>query len=720
MKIPPWLRLIPALLIALAAPAAWSDSKAPLSAAPASLSMKVGDTATLKVSKARGRITAGAADPTIATASVSSKKVKVAAKAAGSTEIIIEDAKQQRFSVAVTVAASDSGGSDDGAGTTGNGGTTTPTLSVTPTTVVTGAGTTTTLQASNVSGTLKAIVANTTVASASVSGSSVKVTAKASGTTQITVKDDKSSVTISVTVTSAAALTGSYTLLAWNDLGMHCMDGDFSVFSILPPYNNLHAQLVDRTNNGIVTDGVSLTYEAMADADGSINSGSADKTNFWQYVQELYGASPAPDVGLTGNHAPGYTPYPLAPNTADGLFVADGIPITPIDDSNRRNTYPMVKVVARDAKGNELASARAVLPVSDEMSCANCHASGTGPDAKPAGGWVYDSQAERDWKRNILRLHDEKQAANGDYAGALAVMNYQAAGLEATAEAGRPILCAACHASNALPGTGVAGLPPLTEAIHSHHAAVKDPVTGLKMDDITNRSSCYQCHPGSETKCLRGVMGETTLANGTAAIDCQSCHGRMSNVGHAGRVGWLDQPNCQACHHDGKRELTAVENGSIKQWLDTRYATNPNTPAQGFSLYRMSHGHGGLQCEACHGATHAEYPSSHRNDNVLAEDVQGHAGSIGECSACHAKVPVTTTGGPHGMHTIGNAWISAHGDKAEKGASACTYCHGSDYRGGDLSEVMAPRTFNVEGRNVTFAEGKKVGCYDCHNGPKGD
>ena len=34
-----------------------------------------------------------------------------------------------------------------------------------------------------------------------------------------------------------------YTLLAWNDLGMHCMDGkDFSVFSILPPYNNLHAQ----------------------------------------------------------------------------------------------------------------------------------------------------------------------------------------------------------------------------------------------------------------------------------------------------------------------------------------------------------------------------------------------------------------------------------------------------------------------------------------------
>ena len=60
--------------------------------------------------------------------------------------------------------------------------------------------------------------------------------------------------------------------MAWNDLGMHCMDGDYSVFSILPPFNNLHAQLVDKTNNGIVTQGVTMTYEAMADADGSINS----------------------------------------------------------------------------------------------------------------------------------------------------------------------------------------------------------------------------------------------------------------------------------------------------------------------------------------------------------------------------------------------------------------------------------------------------------------
>ncbi len=33
-------------------------------------------------------------------------------------------------------------------------------------------------------------------------------------------------------------------LVSWNNLGMHCMDSDYSVFSILPPYNTIHAQLI--------------------------------------------------------------------------------------------------------------------------------------------------------------------------------------------------------------------------------------------------------------------------------------------------------------------------------------------------------------------------------------------------------------------------------------------------------------------------------------------
>jgi len=519
-------------------------------------------------------------------------------------------------------------------------------------------------------------------------------------------------------------LGGSYKLLAWNDLGMHCVDGkDYSVFSILPPYNNLHAQLVS-TSGGLVTSGVTLTYEAMADASGSINTTSMGKTNFWSWVQSLFGVALANDVGLAGNTTTSTTPRPMTFNATNQWFEAEGIPITPYDDKGAKNFYPMVKVVAKDAAGQVMATARTVLPVSDEMSCKSCHASSTlSADAKPAAGWVNDADLEKDWKKNILRLHDEKKMGNSAFVAALSQLGYSASGLAATAQAGKPVLCAACHGSNALPGTGIAGITPLTQALHTQHASVKDPVSQLTLDSSSNRTSCYLCHPGSETQCLRGPMGNALDASGKPAMNCQSCHGSMLAVGSNARTGWLNQPTCQSCHHDGKRELSGVTaTGTPKVWADQRFASNANAPAAGLNLYRFSTGHGGLQCESCHGATHAEYPSSHVNDNVLSQDLQGHAGTVNECTACHATMPSTVTGGPHGMHSTGNGWISDHEDVAEgsNGAAPCAYCHGADYRGSALSEVKMNKTFTVENGTKSYVAGQKVGCYDCHNGPSGD
>ena len=42
----------------------------------------------------------------------------------------------------------------------------------------------------------------------------------------------------------------SYTILAANDLGMHCVDKDFSVFSMLPPFNVVNAQVVRTDTSG--------------------------------------------------------------------------------------------------------------------------------------------------------------------------------------------------------------------------------------------------------------------------------------------------------------------------------------------------------------------------------------------------------------------------------------------------------------------------------------
>ena len=154
--------------------------------------------------------------------------------------------------------------------------------------------------------------------------------------------------------------------------------------------------------------------------------------------------------------------------------------------------------------------------------------------------------------------------------------------------------------------------------------------------------------------------------------------------------------------------------------VDATFATNPGVPAPGFDLFRFSYGHGGLACEACHGSTHAVFPSSHLNDNVQNLTLQGHEGTLAECASCHNGSPQTVSGGPHGLHPLGAAWVQAHADAAEGNTAACRACHGSDYRGSVLSYATADRTLSTEFGSKHFWRGFRVGCYACHNGPSSD
>ncbi len=532
--------------------------------------------------------------------------------------------------------------------------------------------------------------------------------------------DDTTPPTTPPDTNTTPPMNGDYMLTAWNDLGMHCMDGnDFSVFSVLPPYNNLHAQIKDKSGD-LVTSGITITYESTIGTDGQINTTSSDKTNFWDHVTDLFGATLSPDVGLTGNPMASTTPTLMIFNATHQWWEAEGIPLTPYNDNGSKNYYPLVKVVAKDSTGTILAEVKTVLPVSDEMDCKRCHASTAGNDAKPNGGWVNDADIEKDFKYNILRLHDESHpdaVTKNMSALQAAGYTYDAQGLEATAMGGTAVLCVACHKSNALPGVGI-GLKAFTNAIHSKHAGVTDPFSGMKLGDINNRGSCYACHPGAQTECLRGAMGDAKDANGNNTMQCQSCHGTMHAVGDKNREGWLDEPNCQACHHNGMQETSAIDpaTNTLRHVIDTRFATNMDTPTTGISLFRFSTGHGKLQCEACHGATHAIYPA-HNADNLLSEGVQGHAGTIGECTACHTTVPKTVNEGPHGMHTVGQTWVKDHKSAAEKNSTDCKACHGQDYRGSALAKTWTDRSFDVEGKIKSFPKGHQVSCYDCHNGP---
>ena len=504
-----------------------------------------------------------------------------------------------------------------------------------------------------------------------------------------------------------------YRLTAWGELGMHCMDGkDYSIFAVLPPFNTIHAQLMTFTEPPqIITTGVNITYEATADPTGSINTISSTKTNFWSYVDQLLLTNPPPDVGITGNYVQSKTPRPLTFNSTLGYWEVTGVPTVPYDDAGNLNPYSLAKIVARDLNGNVLATAKIVVPVSDEMSCRTCHASNSDKYAKPNNGWVNNSDQGKDTKLNILRKHDDRFDISG-YLNQLAQKGYYYQNtLEGTANAGMPVLCDSCHASTALGEGGLPGINPLTQDMHSLHGPQIYLKTGQTLDQATSdKNSCYLCHPGAKTECKRGAM---------RLRQCMDCHGNLSLVGTAGRPGWLSEPACQNCHQNGVRYTKAFDKpGHWRDSSDQTFATNPDVPAKGFDLYRFSMGHGTLYCSTCHGSQHAEFPTVKQNDNLYSIALQGYKGQLRECTVCHSTIPVTQTDGPHGLHTVGQKWVSVHGNFAQGHQKECQYCHGTDYRGTAMTKLLTGKTFNAgDYGKKNFPKGHAMNCYDCHNGP---
>ncbi len=380
----------------------------------------------------------------------------------------------------------------------------------------------------------------------------------------------------------------------------------------------------------------------------------------------------------------------------------------------------------------------------------------------------------------------------------------------------KPVVCQVCHYTPALdlaqvgpkagaPGSEANGRnqiahPSNSRVMHNHHGSlpgnlfpsIPAPIQSAN-GAITNQTqrlaalenNCYQCHPGKNTKCLRGAM-----FNG--GMLCSDCHGSMLQVGddfsknvspskpgafilakdfytnpNTPRVPWANEPGCGSCHTgdaksrlsgpglvvntrdangvvDGIRLRQAFKKGDAKAKpivpANKRFAEPavpasfngfPNPGAGNPKLYRVSSGHGGVMCEGCHGATHAEWPNGNpnANDNLTAIQVQGHTGPITECSACHGNgwepSGDDALGGPHGMHVVGDSRFSDGGHEhiAEDNGNACFSCHGGtsrrDSQGTVLSRAAANRTLRAEDRTVTVAKGQPVGCILCHSGSGG-
>jgi cytochrome bd-type quinol oxidase subunit 1 len=373
-----------------------------------------------------------------------------------------------------------------------------------------------------------------------------------------------------------------YVLLAWNDLGMHCISDCDPWFILLPPANTLEAQLIKRgPAPQIMTEGVELRYQVQEGYENPSNH-----VDFWKYTQSYFEVELNDNIGLAGKGMNGTFDW----NEDRNSFIAEMIPVVPYKDDGSFNPYPQFTVEAIDKETKEvLIRTKVVAPVSTEMGCRNCH----------GGGWRFNnvSGVTDETAINILKVHDRLNGTD----------------LLVSAEGGNPILCQSCHADPALGAEGKPEHNNFSAAMHGWHANYMF-VEGAK--------ACVMCHPassGGNTRCNRGVHPQL-------GMNCVYCHGTLAD--HAAgllnaqsesnsskrllknlqtvlvastadvqpRLPWIQEPDCLGCHTDfGTPDETP---SAFNKWNSD------------FSeLYRIRTDNVGLRCEACHNSTHSLYPA---------------------------------------------------------------------------------------------------------------
>ena len=389
--------------------------------------------------------------------------------------------------------------------------------------------------------------------------------------------------------------TGAFVVFSWNDLGMHCLNPSYDAAVILPPYNTVYAQVVQKGNPPkVVTAGLTVEYRLLNNtySYGKTDSFGGKFAQFWDNVQKLFGVQLERDKGLNLDD----------PNIHNGLsgsmvpkgdyFIASGIPLTPVDDSGNWNPYQVAEITVKDASGKVLAQTKTTVPTSDEINCAKCH----GNDAF----------------NDILQKHDKLH------------------GTDLVSQ--KPVLCSSCHGSPVLgqKGPGSSGKY-LSLAVHKAHAP--------------RGAACYDCHPGNQTQCNR------SLAHTAADGNCTTCHGSMANVASSiqnGRTPWQNEPKCATCHTGvpgvdtgsqlyrnarGHGDLfCAACHGSPHAMIPTRLASD-NYQAKQYQGKAVAIG----SCKACHHSNHGKGLGEFLEEHGPGDEHKS------ACNVCHTEVTTVNT-----------------------------------------------------------------------------
>jgi len=416
-----------------------------------------------------------------------------------------------------------------------------------------------------------------------------------------------------------------YLLLAWSSKGMNTFSDAGRFFSLLPPGNDVYAQLLRRGPlPEFVTEGVTLTY--------SLPEGfrePAKHMRFWEFLSDTFHKRLEENTGLTGSKPQGS----MSLDEELRAWVASMAPVAPYAEDGSVLPYPLLHVQAKDAETGELlAETQIVAPASTEMGCKNCHG---GDWRMPTNAPVMGFTDETAW--DILAMHDKRSGTK----------------LLQQAQWRRPKPCQECHSDAGMTQVrGEKDLLSLSASIHGFHAPY---LQGLGAD------ACNACHAGSAngaTRMLRGVHNDMMLV-------CTDCHGEMADhslallkaeqeAGKAAatplmqgispnavaevaeikpRQAWIQQPDCLSCH------VLEEAGGEVQRMSAFNLWTEPGKE----NLFRMRRDYqGAMMCTACHNSPHAVYPATNpygQDRDVLQPmryaDSPRAIGSGQNCVPCH-------------------------------------------------------------------------------------
>ena len=430
-------------------------------------------------------------------------------------------------------------------------------------------------------------------------------------------------------------------IMATNDLGMHCACPGAEKMLLLPPFNTLRAQVIERGGQSPVVlsdpSDIRVEYDVIENYDdfNPYKPDDPSKTDLstdmyfstWMDMMPKYGFGPARNAqgaiqGLTGSMLAGEMDA-----QAEGWWEVIGVPAFPDahNSSNPekimidplggpdRNPYLTAEFkVYEQSSGALLATTSATVPVSFG-GCCSCHLQLTadnGMDPNPDNSFALMGQLhERDSGINFALLDPDGDGVTG------------------------PVRCSVCHWDPAMgessppggyvdPDTG-ADLPvsqySFSDVLHRWHVENTE-VLSYNPDLATD---CYECHPSNEVMCYRGHHTNKTIGSDNHAVWCSDCHGDLHQRVAEGQLAnpWSEatMPTCQDCHS------STGENGVLHHAFG------------GSFLKSMSHKNDTILCSTCHGAPHALNPSTLAKDNIQNLALQGLDNPIGKCSACHTN-----------------------------------------------------------------------------------